>query len=147
MRDAETGQAKSEISYTDGFIWEDQNVDNVQSFFSEFEQRIKDCNWQNWNDSISNMPKLRTYSLFKSSLQPELYLTLSIPYKIRKALAKFRVSNNDLEIERGRHTSLEVHQRLCKLCLSVNVNCIEDEFHVLMACPFYQDLRNVYLNC
>ena len=132
--------------YGFGYIWENQNVENVQSFLCEFEQRVKDCNWQNWNESISNMPKLRTYSLFKSSLHPEPYLKLCLPYKIRKSLAKFRVSNSDLEVEKGRHTNLEVHQRLCKLCLKGNVHHIEDEYHVLMVCPFYQDVPKMYIS-
>ena len=77
------------------------------------------------------MPKLQTYKLFKTNLNPEPCLTLSIPYKIRKAIAKFRISNSKLEIEIGRHTNVELENRLCKLCFSVNSYHIEDEYHVI----------------
>jgi hypothetical protein len=132
--------------YGFGYIWEAQRVENVESFMYEFEQRVNDCDLQKWNECIGNMPKLRTYKLFKTNLNPEPYLTLSIPYKIRKAIAKFRISNSKLEIEIGRHTNVELENRLCKLCLNVNSYHIEDEYHVIMICPFYQELRNIYLS-
>ena len=131
--------------YGFGYVWENQQVECIDSFLNAFEQRVKDCDLQRWSDSLSNMPKLTTYSLLKSQLNPEPYLTLCIPFKIRSAIAKFRISNNNLEIETGRHENLEVNGRLCKLCASVNMLNVEDEYHVLMVCPFYQDLRNVYI--
>ena len=30
-------------------------------------------------------------------------------------------------------------------CLTLNENQIEDEYHVLLGCPFYGDLRKIYL--
>ena len=35
-------------------------------------------------------------------------------------------------------------ERFCKLCLTLNENHIEDEYHVLLKCPFYEDLRKIY---
>ena len=33
-------------------------------------------------------------------------------------------------------------ERFCKLCLTLNENHIEDEYHV---CPFYEDLTKTYI--
>ena len=77
---------------------------------------------------------------------PEPYLYLHIAHRIRSAISKFRTGNHDLEIEKGRHQKLTVNERLCKLCLSVNKTYVEDEYHVLMVCQFYNDLRNIYLD-
>ena len=33
------------------------------------------------------------------------------------------------------------NERFCKLCLTLNDNHIEDEYHVLLRCPFHEDLR------
>ena len=35
-----------------------------------------------------------------------------------------------------------VHERTCLFC----TNCVEDEFHVLMQCPLYADLRQKMSN-
>ena len=94
---------------------------------------------------MSNLPKLRTLSLFKAELKAEKYLYLFIPRRLRSSLAKFRIGNHDLEIERGRHRNVPVNERYCKLCQSHDQLYIEDEYHVLLKCPFYNDLRSIYL--
>ena len=63
-------------------------------------RRVCDCDKQVWSASMSTMPKPRTLELFKTNLSTENYL-LHIPQRWRVALAKFRVGNHDLEIERG----------------------------------------------
>ena len=92
------------------------------------------------------MDKLRTFRLFKRELSAEPYLYLFAPRRIRSAIAKFRIGNHDLAIETGRHEKLPVEKRLCKLCLSINKTFVEDEYHVLLKCEFYDELRNAYIN-
>ena len=43
-------------------------------------------------------------------------------------------------IEKGRHFHPKIppEQRLCKLC---SLNEVEDEFHFMLKCTFYKDLR------
>ena len=37
-------------------------------------------------------------------------------------------------------------ERFCKLCHTLNENHIEDEYHVLLKCPFSEDLRkNIFM--
>ena len=131
--------------YGFGYAWDNQeNLEN-DVFLDEFKTRVFDNDKQVWSASMSNMPKLRTLVLFKSNLSVENYLLLHIPRRLRVALAKFRVGNHDLEIEKGRYVKVPVDERFCKLCLTLNENHIEDEYHVLLKCPFYEDLRKIYL--
>ena len=123
-----------------------QGVDDKPKFLREFKKCVRDCEFQNWNESMFNMSKLRSLHLYKSELTAELYLYLYLPQRLRSALAKFRISSHELAIEKGRHNNVAVDQRFCQLCISNNNYFIEDEYHVLLKCPFYQELRTVYLN-
>ena len=107
---------------------------------------MKDCELQLWKTDVQSMPKLRTYSLFKETREKELYLSLSIPRKLKTALARFRTGSHSLEIEVGRHKKLSTEDRLCKFCgLSNNSIVVEDEYHVLFHCLAYNDIRNMYI--
>ena len=48
-----------------------------------------------------------------------------------------------IEIETGRYgvNRVPVEERLCEAC-----NSVEDEFHVLMKCPLYMDVRGICFN-
>lgn len=128
-----------------GYVWQAQGVDDVNKFLNELKERLYDCDMQEWSERLQGMPKLRTLCIFKTELIVEPYLLLSIPYRLRSALAKLRTGSHDLEIEKGRHRNIPHYNRLCKLCNTLNLNFIEDEYHVIMQCPFYTDLRNIYL--
>ena len=56
-------------------------------------------------------------------------------------LAKLRLSSHKLNIEIGRHNSID---RQDKTCIRCNLNDIEDEFHFVLVCPDYIYLRNAY---
>ena len=129
-----------------GYIWESQNVFNDSKFLHDFGRRVLDCSMQAWQENMSNMSKLRTLCLFKTNIYTEPYLFLWLPQKIRSSIAKFRIGVHDLEIERGRHHNIPVVERICKLCSTLGNTHIEDEYHVLILCPFYNELRISYLN-
>ena len=140
------GDVKS-ILYRHGFgyVWEQQNIDDIHSFIELFTQRLCDSYVQNWNSDRNEMPKLSLYNLFKLNFETEPYLLFNIPRRLRKYLAKFRTSSTSLEIEIGRHNGILRENRLCKLCLKNNVYKVEDEFHMLLECPVYSELRKIYL--
>ena len=74
--------------------------------------------------------KLRTYKTFKHDFITEPY-------------AKFRCGVAPIRIETGRYGANRVppEARLCMQC-----SRIEDEFHVIMQCPLYDDVRSSCLN-
>ena len=96
-------------------------------------ERINDCD---------QGKKLRTYRKFKSVIKFEPYLDTIENANLRRSLSKFRLSSHDLEIERGRYgkKSTPPERRICEICNSPNL--IEDEYHFLMICPTFFNLRN-----
>lgn len=72
-----------------------------------------------------------------------LYLESVKVTKFRMALSKLRMSLHRLEIEVGRwarpnRTPLD--QRKCRAC-----NKLEDEFHFLLECKLYNEIRKKYI--
>ena len=49
-------------------------------------------------------------------------------------------------MESGRHRNVPYNLRFCVFCLKRGLNHIEDEFHVLLICPLYEELRTKYLS-
>ena len=84
--------------------------------------------------------KLRTYRKFKYIYQLEPYLNIGSENQ-RKYLTKLRLSDHDLNIERGRYTNLEIHQRICYMCK----NEVEDEKHFLLNCPNLEEIRKPFI--
>ena len=102
-----------------------------------------------WRESV-NRPsgirgrggnKLRSYTLFKSEFLTEHYCTLILPKSHRGALAKFRFGVAPIRLETGRYEGLPIEDRICPFC-NDDVS-VEDEKHVLLYCPLYEDLRQV----
>ena len=117
----------------------------MPNFIQLFTERLHDSYVQNWNSTRHEMSKLSLYNLYKNSFGTEQYLLLNVPRRLRRFLAKFRTSDLNLEIVTGRHYGIERAERLCKLCLRNNDNRVEDEFHFLLECPAYKELREIYL--
>ena len=92
-----------------------------------------------FTDTSTNV-RLHKYSCFKESFEYEKYLEV-LNSKERNVLCRFRCSGHNLMIKKGRHLNIERSLRLCEFC---NSNVIEDEYHFLLVCPFYRDLRRKY---
>ena len=52
------------------------------------------------------------------------------------------MSSHQLSIETGRHNNINRNDRKCALC---QVNDIEDEFHFVLVCTVYEQLREHYI--
>ena len=131
-----------------GYVWEQQAVVDEMAFLCEFRDRLQNCHIQNWTSMKAETPKLSLYNQFKQSFRREPYLSLDIPYRLRKHLAKFRTTSVNFEIEIGRRHGLPKEDRLCKLCGESNIMAIGDEYHVLLECAAYSDVRKTYSgNC
>ena len=92
---------------------------------------------------MNQRKKLRTYAKFKTEIKFENYLDTVNDFKIRRKLTQFRLGVLDLEIERGRYgrKPLPIEERLCKLCLDMKIQAVEDEIHFLLHCPYYTKQR------
>ena len=129
-----------------------ENV-NTRSVLLSIEAELKvisDIAWKeksNANSAIRGNAqggnKLRTYSQFKHEYGTEPYVTVITRICYRSAYAKFRCGVAPIKIETCRYglNRVPVEQRLCDEC-----NLIEDEFHVIMVCTRYIDIRTVAMN-
>ena len=123
-----------------GYLWLHQGNTNIN--LPLIKQRILDQYYQTWYSNINNSSRLESYCRYKHSFQIEKYLDTITERKYKIALSRFRLSSHKLEIERGRHIRNSRQERTCKLC---PINAIENEFHFLLVCPFYRELRQKYL--
>ena len=62
-----------------------------------------------------------------------------MPFCERSAFAKFRCGVAPIRLETGRYENLPLEERCCFNCF----NTVEDEYHVILHCPVYNDLRQV----
>ena len=87
-----------------------------RQFLSSFRLRIEDNFRQEWYTDTSENKKLETYKTFKSLLEPEIYLTTTDSFFLRRELSKFSISNHNLMIEEGRQKCIPRGLKICKSC-------------------------------
>ena len=99
--------------------------------------KLQQLEQKQWEENRFTKMKLRYYNMFKNCIEPECYVAANSSKVKRSVLAQFRAGILPLAIETGRFRNLDVEQRVCLICPSE----IEDEFHFLMSCPNYAELR------
>ena len=106
----------------------------MKSIQNKLEERYENF-WNNLlsqnNDNIWRRNKLRTYRKLKANFEAEKYLYTDVDKCSISTFVRVRISNCNLDIERGRYSKLPVEQRICRLCSSE----VEDEFHFIIHCP------------
>lgn len=123
-----------------GNLWRNQEIADI--YLPTIKQRILDQYYQSWYSNINNSQRLSAYSRFKHSFNLEPYLDIIYDRKYKIALSRFRLSSHRLEIERGRYLNIPRMERKCKFC---SQNTLENEYHFLLICPLYKDLRKKFL--
>ena len=129
---------------TSGFgdVWFNHYVDNEKLFLQCFKQRLTDNFIQTRNNFFANSSKCYLYKYLIDSFTLQYYLTKSIPDVYLRLISKFRLSSHTLCIEEGRYRNIPRAQRLCTYCIQ---HSVEDEFHFVLICPQYVDLRKKYI--
>lgn len=82
-----------------------------------------------WENSITNFPKLRTYKTFKSEYKCETYVELNLTRAERSILAQFRCGMLPLRIETWRIVGEPEADCIYKMCKS---SYVENERHFLL---------------
>ena len=121
-------------------IWERPTLLTADTFSTDILLNRTNVYDSLWTTSISHVQsKLRSYCLFKKEFCLENYVMM-FGHIDRSPFTKLRVSAHSLMIEKGHHFHPKIppEQRLCKLC---SLNEVEDEFHFMLKCTFYKDLR------
>jgi len=122
------------------FITKHARLDEYTLLNKKMLKRFLRSNYiKQWQEKIQGESKMRTYITFKSNFEYESYLNMANEDQ-RKSMTRFRISAHRLAIERGRYTvpPTPANNRLCIYCTSQEV---EDEYHFLMSCNKYQQLR------
>ncbi len=120
-------------------IWISEEIDD--NCLTLVRQRIYDQYFQKWYSDINNSSKLTTYSKFKHTITREKYLDVVKENYLKRSLAQLRTSSHQLAIETGRYSNTPQNKRLCNFC---NMNAVESEYHFLLVCPKYKDLRKKF---
>ena len=124
------------------YLWDNENVSNMQ--IKRVIETLYDQYLQRFYAKLRDSDKLITYSKIKGNFAFEKYLTCVNNTKHRIALTRLRCSAHRLHIEEGRFRNRNTNRndRLCNKC---NMQAIENEYHFLMTCPFYRDIRREIL--
>ena len=104
--------------------------------------RLRDTCIAQWREGMELCSSLYLFREFKTIFERSAYLNQLHNVKYRHILATLRLSSHKLNIEIGRHNKIERQDRKCIRC---NSNHIEDEFHFVLVCPDYINLRNTYI--
>ena len=104
-------------------------------------QRLHDQYIQKWNETLNSQSKMEYYCMFKRDFVFEKYLECVSNKTTRIQLSRFRLCSHSLEIECGRYNRVARNDRKCKLC---NQNTVESEYHFMLCCPVYSELRSKY---
>ena len=122
------------------YLWDSEDVSAVS--LQSIKQRLRDQFMQNVFAKISTFSRLRHYCNFKTDYCYEAYLDSIFCSKYRIALFNLRCGVLNINVENGRHNNIPREQRLCTLC---KLKKIEDEYHFLLVCPCYRDIRSRFL--
>ena len=130
------------FTYGFGYARIYENIGNIDIFMKLFKQRLTDCTKQDRHRQINNSSKAHYYRYFTTEFTVANYIFYNIPLKFLFVLSRLRCSAHDLNIEIGRHDNTPQENRICYPC---NSQAIEGEFHFIMTCPVYDELRHTYL--
>lgn len=123
-------------------VWNAQGVGNKNNFIQQFKIRVRDIYVQDWHARLENSTRARFY-INIADFKFQNYLETLNVVKYRKSLCRLRVSSHRLEIEAGRWSKpnkTPLDDRKCIEC-----NKLEDEFHFIIECSRYTELRNMYI--
>lgn len=122
-----------------GEAWYNQGVGDSSAFISLFKQRLIDNFCQNWRSRLEESSRARFYRFVRPEHTYQKYLSAVVPNSHRVALARLLCSSHTLHVETGRwkRPVTPYERRCCNIC---DVK-IEDEYHVVLECPLYDDLR------
>ena len=93
--------------------------------------------YQTFFSYIGKTEKRGFFMHTKEKYEKERYLNID-NLEIRTALTKLRLSSYKLAVVTGKWHKIKVEDRKCQFC---NSNEIEDEFHLLIQCSNYNNMR------
>ena len=105
-----------------GHIWDKQETFSTLRTLSAITDKLQNRYFDFWhkllfnNNIVIGGNKLRKYRKIKTDFKREQYLYADVDKKSLSNVIKNRVSNCNLNIEKGRYLKLPVEQRICQWC-------------------------------
>ena len=123
-------------------LWDKQNDICSKNISKIIKPRLIDQYKQSWHSSLQESSKGRNYALFKDRIELETYF-LKLQPKHYIPIVKFRTGNHYFPVEVARwDRDAPPSKRKCRLCEN---NDVGDEYHYLLTCSFFADLRRQYI--
>ena len=123
-------------------IWNSPKSVRMETFIPMFKMRLIDNFIVYLRTGLESNYSMTLYREINSTFELQSYLLKIHNSKRRQALSKLRLLSHGLLIETGRHIGIERQNRKCAFC---NTNDIEDEYHFVLICPLYNDIRSNYI--
>ena len=126
--------------------WNGENMGSIVEWKSLVKEKLLQREQDVMNKDINNMSRLELYKSYKfnnctfETCEPYL----QIHNRIGRILwTQLRAGSLEVANELGRRTKVHVPvlQRICKFCHLLLHHAVEDDFHVVMICSTYTDLR------
>jgi len=125
-------------------IYEKEQIFPIKNTIKMLKESMEKAQKELVKYECERKPKLRTFLTFKQfgSLPPHVGKPLS--FLERKMISKLRLGILPLRMETARYERpiIPENERLC-YCQS---GAIESEYHVLIECSVYDDLRDIWMN-
>ena len=133
-----TGQARLKKCY----MKMDLGVYDPGASMYIFRRRSIDIYKQNWNARLTKSPRARFYPVVINDLSFYEQLDKIRNKSHRNALARLITSSYRLRVETGtwERPVIPHESRICTMCRK-----LDDEFHFLLECPRYHDIRRQYV--
>lgn len=123
-------------------VWYYPHMVQIKTFLPELKNRLIDNFIGELRRGLESCSSMSLYREISETLELAPYTIKLHNRKQRNAMAKLRLSSHCLLIETGRHNGITRENRKCTLC---SRNDIEDEFHFVLICPLYHELRMIYI--
>ena len=123
------------------YLWDEHYPDKY--IIDMIQQRMDDMYKQTIlakKKSRSSKGFLHQYLIDNFALQ--YYLCKPIPSLYKRYISRFRIVSHNLRIEHGKYYNESRIDRKCALC---NLNDVEDEYHFILVCPRYSELKSKYI--
>ena len=130
------------FKYGFNYIWYDQYVDNVDYFLFQLKERMMGSFISEINSFLDMSPKCQFYKYMYNLHCLQFYLDRPINYVYKPYICKYRICAHNLNIEVGRYHNIDRNQRYCTMC---NTYTVEDEYHFILECKKYDNLRKKYI--
>ena len=122
-------------------FWIRQSIPcSLEVFKNKITLRLRDIFIQHWREDVSRGAKCTIYRVIKKNFCLENYL-LTLPSVLKRCVLKFRCRNHRLPIESGCRALVLRDMRTCPHCK----RDVGDEFHYLLACPYFNNERRQFL--